>query len=116
MEYKQIYDKSNGKPDLIMYDETQAINYDISKYTEIQPPSDIYEPMHFEHNRWVGTPYEEWKKQQEIVDLEPTEIDEKDTVIAKLSLELLKTQEELNDVRKDISDLTIQILGGTTNA
>ena len=62
MRYKQIYDKSNGKPDLIMYDETQPINYDISKYTEIQPPNDIYEPMHFEHNRWVGTPYEEWKR------------------------------------------------------
>ena len=40
----------------------------------------------------------------------------KDQIIADLSLELLKTQEELKDVRKDISDLTIQLLGGTTNA
>lgn len=116
MEYKQIYDVSNGKPELVMYDEMNELNYDVDKYTEIQPPNDIYEPMHFNGSEWIGTPYEEWKMKQELVEPNPTEIDEKDTVIAELSLELLKTQEELNDVRKDISDLTIQILGGTTNA
>lgn len=116
MGYKQIYDITNGKPELVMYDEMNELNYDVDKYTEIQPPNDIYEPMHFDGSEWIGTPYEEWKKKQEIVEPKPTEIDEKDTVIAELSLELLKTQEELNDVRKDISDLTIQILGGTTNA
>lgn len=116
MEYKQIYDVSNGKPELVMYDEMNELNYDVDKYTEVQPPNDIYEPMHFNGSEWKGTSYEEWKKKQEIFEPNPNEIDEKDTVIAELSLELLKTQEELNDVRKDISDLTIQILGGTTNA
>ena len=40
----------------------------------------------------------------------------KDQIIAELSLELIRTQEELNDVRKDISDLTMQLLGGNANA
>jgi len=42
--------------------------------------------------------------------------DEKDDIIAELSLELIRTQEELSDVRKDISDLTMQLLGGNANA
>ena len=110
----QIFRKTDGKPFLI--DESKE-GYDKDLYTEIMPPSSLYWPVKFDGGEWVGTPYEEWKKQQ--VETEPPEKDDenhKDQIIADLSLELLKTQEELNDVRKDISDLTIQILGGTTNA
>lgn len=117
MEYKQIYDVSNGKPELVMYDEMNELNYDVDKYTEVQPPNDIYEPMHFNGSEWIGTPYEEWKRQQVEVETpkQDTEI-HKDQIIAELSLELIRTQEELNDVRKDISDLTMQMLGGNANA
>lgn len=41
MEYKQIYDVSNGKPELVMYNEMNELNYDVDKYTEVQPPNDI---------------------------------------------------------------------------
>lgn len=109
----QIFRKSDGKPFLI--DESKE-GYDKDLYTEIMPPSSLYWPVKFEGGEWVGTPYEEWKKQQ--IEEPPKKDDEthKDKIIADLSLELLKTQEELRDVRKDISDLTIQLLGGTTNA
>lgn len=110
----QIFRKTDGKP--FLFDETKK-GYDTDLYTEIMPPSNLYWPVKFDGGEWVGTPYEEWKKQQ--IETEPPEKDDethKDQIIADLSLELLKTQEELNDVRKDISDLTIQILGGTTNA
>ena len=81
------------------------------------PPSSLYWPVKFDGGKWVGTPYEEWKKQQVEVETpkEDTE-SHKDEIIAELSLELIKTQEELNDVRKDISDLTMQLLGGNANA
>ena len=39
----------------------------------------------------------------------------KDEIIAELSFELIKTQEELSD-GKDISDLTIQLLGRKADA
>lgn len=110
--YKQIFNKSDGAPKLI---ETGI--FDTEQYTEIQPPNGLYQPIHFDGKEWIGTPYEEWKKQQ--IETEPPKKDDethKDQIIADLSLELLKTQEELKDVRKDISDLTIQLLGGTTNA
>ena len=110
----QIFRKRDGKPFLI--DESKE-GYDKDLYTDIMPPSNLYLPVKFEGGEWVGTPHEEWKKQQ--VETEPPKKDDethKDQIIADLSLELLKTQEELKDVHKDISDLTIQLLGGATNA
>lgn len=109
----QIFRKRDGKPFLI--DESKE-GYDKDLYTDIMPPSNLYLPVKFEGGEWVGTPYEEWKKQQ--IEEPPKKDDEthKDQIIADLSLELLKTQEELRDVHKDISDLTIQLLGGIADA
>ncbi|MCG1062964.1 hypothetical protein K4R20_10970 [Staphylococcus epidermidis] len=108
--YKQIFNKSDGAPKLI---ETGI--FDTEQYTEIQPPNGLYQPIHFDGKEWIGTPYEEWKKQQVEVPKQDTEV-HKNQIIAELSLELIRTQEELSDVRKDVSDLTIQLLGGNANA
>ncbi len=109
----QIFRKSDGKPFLI--DESEE-RYDKDLYTEIMPPSSLYWPVKFDDGEWVGTPYEEWKNQQ--IEESPKKDDEthKDQIIADLSLELLKTQEELRDVHKNISDLSIQLLGGIADA
>lgn len=111
--YKEIYYIKNGKPSLIKEDES----YDESVFTNVQPPSELYQPIYFKDGKWIGTPYEEWLKQQVEVETpkQDTEV-HKDQIIAELSLELIRTQEELNDVRKDISDLTMQLLGGNANA
>lgn len=109
----QIFRKRDGKPFLI--DESKE-GYDKDLYTDIMPPSNLYLPVKFDGGEWVGTPYEEWKKQQ--IEEPPKKDDEthKDQIIADLSLELLKTQEELRDVHKNISDLSIQLLGGIADA
>lgn len=109
----QIFRKSDGKPFLI--DESKE-GYDKDLYTEIMPPSSLYWPVKFDGGEWVGTPYEEWKRQQ--IEEPPKKDDEthKDQIIADLSLELLKMQEELRDVHKNISDLSIQLLGGIADA
>lgn len=109
----QIFRKRDGKPFLI--DESKE-GYDKDLYTEIMPPSSLYWPVKFDGGEWVGTPYEEWKRQQ--IEEPPKKDDEthKDQIIADLSLELLKTQEELRDVHKNISDLSIQLLGGIADA
>ncbi|WP_337225391.1 hypothetical protein [Staphylococcus capitis] len=118
--YKQIFKKTNGKPELIKSIEDEEtgkeyFDYDELEYTKIMPPSNLYEPIHFDGKKWVGTPYEEWLKQQPKIEVEEVP-NEKDTLIADLTLQLIETQEELNDVRKDISGLTIQLLGGSADA
>lgn len=111
--YKQYFKKSNGE--VFLFDDKSDEVTD--EFTEIKPDEGLYAPIHFDGQKWVGTPYEEWKRQQVEVETpkQDTEI-HKDQIIAELSLELIRTQEELNDVRKDISDLTMQLLGGNANA
>lgn len=118
--YKQIFKKTNGKPELIKSIEDEEtgkeyFDYNESEYTTEIPPSNLYEPIYFENGKWKGATREEYLKRQPKVEIEEIP-DEKDALIADLTLQLIETQEELNDVRKDISGLTIQLLGGTTNA
>jgi len=118
--YKQIFKKTNGKPELIKSIEDEEtgkeyFDYNESEYTTEIPPSNLYEPIYFENGKWKGATREEYLKRQPKVEIEEIP-DEKDALIADLTLQLIETQEELNDVRKDISGLTIQLLGGTTDA
>lgn len=79
------------------------------------PPSNLYLPVKFEGGEWVGTPYEEWKTTNWRTTQERrwnSQGPNNSWFITRIT----KTQEELRDVHKDISDLTIQLLGGTTNA
>lgn len=103
--YKQIFNKSDGAPKLI---ETGI--FDTEQYTEIQPPNGLYQPIHFDGKEWIGTPYEEWianhPKPDEIEEIP----DEKDEIIADLSIQLLEAQNAISTVRNDVANLTIQLL------
>lgn len=112
----QIFRKRDGKPFLI--DESKE-GYDTDLYTDIMPPSNLYLPVKFDGGEWVGTPYEEWKKQQIEDDEQPKKEEpdnNKDELIADLSLELLQTQEELKATQEDVANLTLTIMGGSVNA
>lgn len=102
--YKQIFNKSDGLPMLVDTDD-----FDTETYTDVQPPNGLYQPIHFDGNEWIGTPYENWKKNQPEIE-EEIIIDEKDEIIADLSLQLLETQSVLSQVQSDVANLTIQIL------
>lgn len=102
--YKQIFNKSDGLPMLVDTDD-----FDTETYTDIQPPNGLYQPIHFDGNEWIGTPYEDWKKNQPEIEGEII-IDEKDKIIAELSLQLLETQSFLSQMQNDVANLTIQIL------
>lgn len=103
--YKQIFNKSDGAPKLI---ETGI--FDTEQYTEVQPPNGLYQPIHFDGQKWVGTPYEEWianhPKPDEVEEIP----DEKDEIIADLSIQLLEAQNAISTVRNDVANLTIQLL------
>lgn len=104
--YKEIYYIKNGKPSLIKEDES----YDESVFTNVQPPSELYQPIYFKDGKWVGTPYEEWianhPKPDEVEEIP----DEKDEIIADLSIQLLEAQNAISTVRNDVANLTIQLL------
>ncbi|MCG1087240.1 hypothetical protein K4O99_06885 [Staphylococcus epidermidis] len=103
--YKQIFNKSDGAPKLI---ETGI--FDTEQYTEVQPPNGLYQPIHFDGKEWIGTPYEEWianhPKPDEVEEIP----DEKDEIIADLSIQLLEAQNAISTVRNDVANLTIQLL------
>lgn len=103
--YKQIFNKADGTPKLIT-----TSTFDIDQYTDIQPPNGLYEPIYFNGREWVGATYIEWQKNKhkdEVVEVLP---DEKDEIIADLSLQLLETQSALSQVQNDVANLTIQVL------
>lgn len=119
--YKQIFNKSDGTPKLIesIVDIDRGedyFDYDDSEYTDIQPPDGLYQPIHFNGKEWIGTLYEEWLSNQPTEETTEIIVDEKDELIADLSLQLLEQQNHMENLQSDIADLTLQILGGTENA
>ena len=108
---KQLFNKTNGAPKLVMNDE----DVDLENYTEIQPPEGLYQPIYFDGEKWVGTPYEEWLKQQPKVEIEEVP-DEKDVVISDLTLQLMKTQDALANLQNDMANLTLQAMESDNNA
>lgn len=105
--YKQIYD-IEGNPKLIEENEDGIYEYNTDLYTEIEPPSDIYLPIHFDGEKWIGTKKEEWEQaQKKGEEVEPSE---KDLVIANLTIQLLDTQTEVETLREDVASLTLKLL------
>lgn len=105
--YKQIFNKSDGSPKLI-----ESYIFDKKRFTDVQPPNGLYQPIHFDGDKWIGTPYEEWASNQS--KLEKVEVipDEKDEIIATLSIQLLQTETKILSIQEDIANLPRQFLEG----
>ena len=69
MEIKQIY-FYDGTPFLVMENKDGELEYPKEQWTDIAPPEGLYEPIHFDGEKWVGTPYEEWLEQQPKIEVE----------------------------------------------
>lgn len=109
--YKQFFRKSDGEV-FLFNDEVDEISDD---YTDVIPEDGLYQPIYFDGKKWIGTPYEIWLEAQPKVEIEEV-ADEKDMIIADLTVQLLSTQEEVDNLQKDIANLTLQILGDEANA
>jgi len=114
VEMKQIY-FYDGTPYLIMENENGGIQYPEERWTDIEPPEGIYTPCHFDGKKWVGTPYEEWLKQQPKIEIEEVP-DEKDNLIADLTLQLMETQNTVVNLQNDMANLTLQVMESDSNA
>lgn len=114
MEIKQIY-FYDGTPFLTMENKDGELEYPKEQWTDIAPPEGLYEPIHFDGEKWIGTPYEEWLEQQPKFEVEETPND-KDILIADLTLQLMETQGVVSNLQNDIASLTLQVLEGNINA
>lgn len=122
--YKEIYDKENGDVELTQskFDERkneQVFNYDTKKYTDEQPSSDLYRPIHYDdkNKEWVGTDYKEWY--DEYMNNRDTDNDdydngeyipsEQEQEIAQITKLLFNTQKETEDLKQDFAELVKQL-------
>lgn len=109
--YKQYFKKSNGEA-FLFDDKSDEVT---DEFTDIMPAEGLYAPIHFDGRKWVGTPYEEWLKQQPKVEVEEVP-DEKDVLIADLTLQLMETQNTVANLQNDMANLTLQVLESDINA
>ncbi|MDQ7223216.1 hypothetical protein RCI18_02730 [Staphylococcus haemolyticus] len=114
MGIKQIY-FYDGTPFLVMENENGELEYPEEQWTDIAPPEGIYSPFYFDGKKWVGTTYEEWLEQQPKNEVEETP-DDKDILIADLTLQLMETQNTVANLQNDMANLTLQVLESDINA
>lgn len=109
--YKQYFKKSNGE--VFLFDD--KLNEISDEFTDIIPDEGLYAPIHFDGKKWIGTPYEEWLKQQPKIEVEEVP-DEKDILIADLTLQLMETQNTVENLQNDMANLTLQVLESDSDA
>ncbi|MFF9653824.1 hypothetical protein [Streptomyces sp. NPDC014622] len=109
--YKQYFKKSNGE--VFLFDDKSDEVTD--EFTDIMPDEGLYAPIHFDGEKWVGTPYEEWLKQQPKVETEEIP-DDKDVLISDFTLQLMETQNTVVNLQNDMANLTLQVLESDINA
>lgn len=115
--FKQIYDKSNGRPKLIqsVWEEgtgLERFKYDEDQYTEEMPPSNLYEPISFKNGKWQGVSYDEWKYNQSLDESEESseyEPTENDILLAKTQMQLTKTANRLVQSEEEQAQLTLEL-------
>ena len=114
MKTKQIY-FYDGTSFLVMENKDGELEYPEGQWTDIAPPEGICSPFHFDGEKWVGTSYEEWLEQQAKNEVEETP-DDKDVLIADLTLQLMETQNTVANLQNDMASLTLQVLESDINA
>lgn len=112
--FKQIFKKDDGQVELISSDfdeETgrEKFNYDEVEYTDIAPPSSLYQPIYFRDGKWHGLSKEEWEKFQK--DDDPIEPSQNDVERGTMQMELFKLQLMVQDLQSENASLTKEIVG-----
>lgn len=100
--YKQIFNKQDGTPSL-----NDTDNYDKEKYTDIQPPNGLYQPIHFDGIQWIGTSYEEWIEKQPKTEHEDANSLQKAT--ANLQMQVMKSNMAQAQLQKQNAQMMMEI-------
>lgn len=104
---KQIYNKSDGKPSLIYLNSEGVFEFDEFIYTEVIPPSDIYEPKYFDGDQWVGATREEWL--ESLPEEEPQLPDQSILQMAQTQMQVAESSYQLRDTQKQLANSMLEI-------
>lgn len=109
MNYKQIY-LYDGTPYLLQYTDEGEGNHPVEDWTDIAPPEGLYQPIHFDGERWVGTSKEEWEENRP--PSEPYKPEATEILLARTQLQIAKmaslqekAQQELAKAIQEIAKL-----------
>lgn len=109
--YKQIFNKSDGKPELIESIVDLETGEDIFEYNELIytkdiPPSDLYKPIYYENNQWHGASKEEWES--ELPPVDPYQPNNSEMQQAMTQMQLTKTAVQLQKSQKELANVVIE--------
>lgn len=120
---KQFFRRKDGKPILaegryIGEGEEEFFDVNEHHYTDIKPPSKLYDPIYFddESSEWKGSTYEEWV--ESLPKDEPVNPSETDLLNAQLISNDIEHNAKIKELKQDIANLTTELLtikGGTDN-
>lgn len=117
--FKQIFNKSNGRPKLIqsIFDDETGIErfvYDESKYTEEMPPSELYEPISYKDGKWQGISYNEWEYNRSVEESgeekTPYIPNTSEKMLAQAQMQVTKTANQLMKSQKEQAALAIELV------
>lgn len=102
--FKQIFNKDDGSVELIqtVIDENtgqEVFKYDESKYTDIAPPSNLYQPIYFRDGEWHGLTKEEYENRKP--EPEPHTPSSIEIELGQTQFELFKTQRVTDELRAE---------------
>ena len=108
MEYKQIYNRSNGEPKIIEMNEDGEYNFDMFIYTDVAPPSELYGVIYFDGDKWIGSSKEEWlenlpESDPHIPSVNEIMLAQAQMQVTKTANQLIKTQQEQADTLTELT-------------
>ena len=105
--FKQIYNRENGKPELIESDSEGVFKFDKFLYTDVAPTSDLYEPMYFNGNEWVGSTKEEYESS--LPEKEPRIPSVNEYMLAQAQMQVTKTAARLITSQEEQAKVNLEL-------
>lgn len=112
---KIVYLWKNGKQVLVFLNDEGEYVYPDEKWTEDKPPQGIFAPFYYNGQKWIGQSKEDFEK---TLPVEEPKVDEKDSLIADLTMQVANVNAKLEENNAVVSELlaqVAQIQGGQAN-
>lgn len=102
--FKQIFNKENGRVELINQTEDEntgemIFDYDKDKFTDEVPPSNLYDPIYYRDGSWHGLTKEEYENRKP--EPEPHTPSSIEIELGQTQFELFKTQRVTDELRAE---------------
>ena len=105
--FKQIYNREDGRPKLIESNEEGIFNFDEFIYTDVAPTSDLYEPMYFDGNEWIGSSKEEYESS--LPEKEPRIPNVNEIMLAQAQMQVTKTAARLITSQEEQAKVNLEL-------